>query len=129
MQPRTESLVGDPGIGLNRGVAVHSDVVFSVTDHAHVIALDRFTGVLVWHTEMGDYSEHYGAVVAPLVVGDLVIAGVRRETRACVVSWTRTTPRPASARGASGPFPRPGNRDRRRGASRRCCAAAAAPLG
>ena len=75
-QPRTEGLVGDPGIGLNRGVAVHGDLVFSVTDHAHVIALDRFTGELVWDTEMDDYREHYGAVVAPLVVGDLVIAGI-----------------------------------------------------
>ena len=75
-QPRTEGLVGDPGIGLNRGVAVHDDLVFSVTDHAHVIALDRFTGELIWDTEMDDYREHYGAVVAPLVVGDLVIAGI-----------------------------------------------------
>ena len=75
-QPRTEGLVGDPGIGLNRGVAVHGDLVFSVTDHAHVIALDRFTGELVWDTEMDDYREHYGAVVAPLVVDDLVIAGI-----------------------------------------------------
>ena len=75
-QPRTEGLVGDPAIGLNRGVAVGGDLVFSVTDHAHVIALDRFTGELVWDTEMDDYREHYGAVVAPLVVGDLVIAGI-----------------------------------------------------
>ena len=75
-QPRTEGLVGDPGIGLNRGVAVRDDLVFSVTDHAHVIALDRFTGERVWDTEMDDYREHYGAVVAPLVVGDLVIAGI-----------------------------------------------------
>ena len=75
-QPRTEGLVGDPGIGLNRGVAVGGDLVFSVTDHAHVIALDRFTGERVWDTEMDDYREHYGAVVAPLVVDDLVIAGI-----------------------------------------------------
>ena len=75
-QPRTEGLVGDPAIGLNRGVAVRGDLVFTVTDHAHVIALDRFTGELVWDTEMDDYREHYGAVAAPLVVGDLVVAGI-----------------------------------------------------
>ncbi|MYD69481.1 MAG: PQQ-binding-like beta-propeller repeat protein [Acidobacteria bacterium] len=75
-QPRTEGLVGDPAIGLNRGVAVRGDRVFTVTDHAHVIALDRFTGELIWDTEMDDYREHYGAVAAPLVVGDLVIAGI-----------------------------------------------------
>ena len=75
-QPRTEGLVGDPAIGLNRGVAVRGDLVFTVTDHAHVIALDRFTGTLAWDTEMDDYREHYGAVAAPLVVGDLVVAGI-----------------------------------------------------
>ncbi len=75
-QPRTEGLVGDPGIGLNRGVAVRDHLLFTVTDHAHVIALDRFTGALVWDAEMADYRDHYGAVAAPLVVGDLVIAGI-----------------------------------------------------
>ena len=75
-QPRTEGLVGDPAIGLNRGVAVRDDLLFTVTDHAHVIALNRFTGALVWDAEMDDYREHYGAVAAPLVVDDLVIAGI-----------------------------------------------------
>ena len=75
-QPRTEGLVGDPGIGLNRGVAIRNNLLFTVTDHAHVIALDRFTGALVWDAEMADYRDHYGAVAAPLVVGDLVVAGI-----------------------------------------------------
>ena len=75
-QPRTPGLVGDPAIGLNRGVAVNGGLLYCVTDHAHVIALDRFTGDLVWDTEMADYYDHYGAVAAPLVVGNLVIAGV-----------------------------------------------------
>ena len=75
-QPRTPGLVGDPAIGLNRGVAVKDSLLYTVTDHAHVIALDRFTGDLVWDTEMADYYDHYGAVAAPLIVGNLVIAGV-----------------------------------------------------
>ena len=75
-QPRTEGLVGDPAIGLNRGVAVREDLLFTVPDHAHVIAHDRFTGELVWDAEMADYRDHYGAVAAPLVVDDLVIAGI-----------------------------------------------------
>ncbi|MEE2636501.1 MAG: PQQ-binding-like beta-propeller repeat protein [Acidobacteriota bacterium] len=75
-QPRTDGLVGDPAIGLNRGVAVRDDLLFMVTDHAHVIALNRFSGELVWDTEMADYRDHYGAVAAPLVVGELVIAGI-----------------------------------------------------
>ncbi len=75
-QPRTPGLVGDPGIGLNRGVAIRGDMLFTVTDHAHVIALNRFSGKRLWDTEMADYHEHYGAVAAPMVVGDLVIAGI-----------------------------------------------------
>ena len=75
-QLRTPGLVGDPAIGLNRGVAIKNDLLFTVTDHAHVIALNRFTGALVWDSEMADYRDHYGAVAAPLVVGNLVVAGI-----------------------------------------------------
>ena len=59
-----------------RGVAVRGDTLFTVTDHAHVIALNRFTGELLWDAEMADYRDHYGAVAAPMVVRDLVIAGI-----------------------------------------------------
>jgi PQQ-dependent dehydrogenase (methanol/ethanol family) len=75
-RPRTQGLVGDPAAGINRGVAVLGDRVFLQTDHAHVIALHRLTGNLLWDVEMADYRQHYGATGAPLVVGDLVIAGV-----------------------------------------------------
>lgn len=75
-RPRTQGLVGDPASGLNRGVAVLGDRVFLQTDHAHVIALHRLTGHLLWDVEMADYRQHYGATGAPLVVNDLVIAGV-----------------------------------------------------
>ena len=75
-RPRTQGLVGDPAAGINRGVAVLGDRVFLQTDHAHVIALHRLTGQLLWDVEMADYRQHYGATGAPLVVNDLVIAGV-----------------------------------------------------
>ena len=75
-RPRTPGLVGDPASGINRGVAVLGDRVFLQTDHAHLIALHRITGQLLWDAEMADYRQHYGATSAPLVVNDLVIAGV-----------------------------------------------------
>lgn len=77
-RPRTEGQVptGDAAIGKNRGVAVLGDRVFMVTDHAHLIALHRVSGSLLWETEMADYRLHYGATSAPLVVKDLVISGV-----------------------------------------------------
>jgi alcohol dehydrogenase (cytochrome c) len=77
-RPQTPGLVptGDPASGINRGVAVLGDRVFLQTDHAHLLALDRATGRVVWDVEMADYREHYGATGAPLIVNDLVIAGV-----------------------------------------------------
>jgi PQQ-dependent dehydrogenase (methanol/ethanol family) len=75
-RPLTKGLVGDAAGGINRGVAVLGDKVFMATDHAHLIALHRLTGKLLWDVEMADYREHYGATAAPLVVNDLVISGI-----------------------------------------------------
>jgi len=75
-RPRTKELAGDAAGGINRGVAVLGDRVFMVTDHAHLIALHRFTGQLIWDVEMADYRQNYGATGAPLVVNDLVISGI-----------------------------------------------------
>jgi alcohol dehydrogenase (cytochrome c) len=75
-RPRTPGLVGDPAAGLNRGVGVLGDRVFLQTDNAHVIALHRLTGELLWDVQMADSRDHYGSTGAPLVVNDLVIAGV-----------------------------------------------------
>jgi PQQ-dependent dehydrogenase (methanol/ethanol family) len=75
-RPLTKGLIGDAAGAINRGVAVLDDKVFMVTDHAHLIALHRLTGKLLWDVEMADYREHYGATSAPLVVKDLVISGI-----------------------------------------------------
>ncbi len=75
-RPRTAGLVGDPASGINRGVAVLGDRVFLQTDHAHLIALHRITGQLLWDVEMADHRQHYGATSAPLAVNDLIVAGV-----------------------------------------------------
>ncbi len=60
----------------NRGVAVAGDRVFMETDNAHLIALNRFTGELVWDTELADWKKNYSASSAPLTAGSLVIGGV-----------------------------------------------------
>lgn len=74
-RPLTPGLVGDAAGGINRGVAILEDKLFMVTDNAHLIALDRSSGALVWDVEMADYRQHYGATSAPLAVKDLVISG------------------------------------------------------
>ncbi len=77
-RPQTPGLVptGDPASGINRGVAVLGDRVFLQTDHAHLLALDRRNGELLWDVEMADYRQQYGSTGAPLVVDNLVIAGI-----------------------------------------------------
>lgn len=74
-RPRSKGLSGDAAGGINRGVAVLGDRVFMVTDNAHLIALHRLTGALLWDTQMADSTENYGATSAPLVVKDLVLSG------------------------------------------------------
>ena len=75
-RPRTPGLVGDASLGTNRGMALLGDKVFMTTDNAHLIALNRTTGKLVWEQVMPEEPQHYGSTVAPLAVKDLVIAGV-----------------------------------------------------
>jgi len=75
-RPRTRDLVGDAALGTNRGVAVLADKVFMVTDNAHLLALNRTTGHVMWEVVMPDEPQHYGSTVAPLVIKDVVIAGV-----------------------------------------------------
>lgn len=73
---RTKGQIGNAGGGINRGAAVAGERVFMATDNAHLIALDRATGALLWDTEMADWRQNYGATGAPLVVGNLVVSGV-----------------------------------------------------
>ena len=72
---RTQGLVGNAAGGINRGVAAAGDRIFMVTDNAHLIALQRGTGELLWETEMADWHQNYNATSAPLVAGNLVISG------------------------------------------------------
>ena len=74
-RPLTKGLIGDASSGINRGVAILGDRVFLSTDHAHLLALDRASGQLLWESEIADYRQHYGTTSAPLVVNDLVITG------------------------------------------------------
>jgi len=60
----------------NRGVALAGDRVFLAMDNAHLVALHRFTGQVVWDTELADWRQNYSSSSAPLTAGDLVIGGV-----------------------------------------------------
>jgi PQQ-dependent dehydrogenase (methanol/ethanol family) len=75
-RPPTPGLVGDASVGTNRGVALLGDKIFVVTDNAHLLALNRVTGKVVWEVVMPEQPERYGSTVSPLIVRDTVIAGV-----------------------------------------------------
>lgn len=73
---RTQGITGLSALGVNRGVAIAGDRVFMVTDNAHLIALNRTSGALLWETEMIDWRLGYNANTAPLVVGGMVVSGI-----------------------------------------------------
>lgn len=74
-RPRTSGLVGNAAQGMNRGVAWLGSRIFMVTDNAHLLALNRFNGEVLWETEMADWRQNYNATSAPLIADNLVISG------------------------------------------------------
>jgi alcohol dehydrogenase (cytochrome c) len=76
-RPVTPGLLGEAAGGANRGVVVEGDRVFMLTDNAHLLALNKNTGALLWDRAMTDWPKsQYSATGVPLVVGEMVIAGV-----------------------------------------------------
>lgn len=67
---------GDAAKGANRGVAVLGDRLFFITDNAHLLCLQRLTGAVLWEVSLPDRPGKYGGTSAPLVAGNLVVAGV-----------------------------------------------------
>jgi PQQ-dependent dehydrogenase (methanol/ethanol family) len=77
-RPATPGLLGDSKLGTNRGVALLGGRIFFVTDNAHLLALDRASGNLIWDVAMAPDTpgQHYGGTMAPLIVDGTVVAGV-----------------------------------------------------
>src|SRR5207302_7034513 len=65
-RPRQGPPGRDPAGGTNRGVATAGDRLFMETADARVIAINRFSGELLWDTEMADPKQSYFATSAPL---------------------------------------------------------------
>ena len=60
----------------NRGFAILGDLLFMGTLDAHLLALDRRTGRVVWDTTVADFKVGYAITQAPLIVKDKVIMGI-----------------------------------------------------
>ncbi len=93
-RPRSQEKVIDQN-GTNRGAGVAGDRVFMETDNAHMIALNRFTGELLWDTEMADWRQNYFGTSAPLPIANgLVVGGVaggESGANGFVVAFDQTT--------------------------------------
>jgi alcohol dehydrogenase (cytochrome c) len=59
----------------NRGLAALGNLLYMGTLDAHLLALDRDTGKIVWDTVLDDYKIGHAALAAPLIVKDKVITG------------------------------------------------------
>ena len=71
---KTPAIIYGP---LNRGVAIANGLVFQGTNDNHVFALDAKTGREVWKVNVEDVNQCGCNITgAPLIVKDLVIAGV-----------------------------------------------------
>ncbi len=60
---------------VNRGVALYGDKVFLATIDAHLVALDRATGRVVWNKQIASPSEGYSFSMAPLAAGGKIVIG------------------------------------------------------
>lgn len=59
----------------NRGVAIAGNKIFMATLDAHLVALERATGKVLWNVAMADYKLGFSATSAPLVVKDMLVVG------------------------------------------------------
>jgi len=61
---------------VNRGFAMLDDRLYMGTLDAHLVALDRKTGAVVWDVAVGDLKNANAITAAPLVVKNKVVIGV-----------------------------------------------------
>ena len=61
---------------VNRGFAMLGDRLYMGTLDAHLVALDRKTGTVIWDVAVGDLKKANAITAAPLVVKNKVIIGV-----------------------------------------------------
>ena len=93
----------------NRGVAVLGDRVFFVTSDAHLVALHRKTGAVLWSRQFASAANGYSATLAPLALKDRVIVGVsggEDGARGYVAAFSAAR---AKSSGDIGPYPLAGN--------------------
>jgi alcohol dehydrogenase (cytochrome c) len=59
----------------NRGVGIWHNYLFFETPDNYLVSLDLKTGKERWHVEVSDFEQQYFSTMAPMIIGDHVIAG------------------------------------------------------
>src|SRR5262252_1199665 len=59
----------------NRGVGIWRNYLFFETPDNYLVSLDLKTGKERWHVEVSDFDQQYFSTMAPMIIGDHVIAG------------------------------------------------------
>jgi alcohol dehydrogenase (cytochrome c) len=92
-RPLPKQSAGEPVGAVNRGVAIASDRVIVGTANAHLLALNRVNGGLIWDVAFAEEYPQYTAMAtsAPLVVKDLVFYGIGGGTRGFVAAYKIST--------------------------------------
>ncbi len=60
---------------VNRGAAIYGDKIIFGTLDAHLVALNRMTGKVIWNKKLADYQAGYSFTAAPMIVNGKVIYG------------------------------------------------------
>ncbi|HXU20362.1 MAG TPA: PQQ-binding-like beta-propeller repeat protein, partial [Verrucomicrobiae bacterium] len=67
----------NPGLHIgHRGVAMYKGWIYFETPDDHLLCLDARNGKVHWDVVLADVSQGYWATMAPLVVGNHVLAGI-----------------------------------------------------
>ena len=75
-RPPTQGLTGNArGLGNNRALSIVGDRLFMQMDNAYLLALNRFSGKVLWETEMADWRQNYNTTGSLLAVENLIVAG------------------------------------------------------
>jgi alcohol dehydrogenase (cytochrome c) len=94
-RPPTQGVQGNArSLGNNRAVSIAGERLFMETDNAHLIALNRFTGQVLWETEMADWRQNYNGTGSVLAVENLVVAGTaggEDGVRGFLAAWDQQT--------------------------------------
>ena len=61
---------------INRGAAIHGNLVIFGTLDAQLVALNKDTGEVEWKEKIDNYADGYSYTAAPLIAGGLLLTGV-----------------------------------------------------